>query len=82
MTETKEGGLEDGCPQLREQHVQRPCGGQGEGGEADTVFVLEDGATLKNVIIGADQGEGVYCLGSCNLEVRLCRGIDKESDYF
>jgi hypothetical protein len=37
-------------------------------GEADTVFVLRDGATLKNVIIGADQGEGVYCLGSCNLE--------------
>lgn len=37
-------------------------------GEADTVFVLEDGATLKNVIIGADQKEGVYCLGSCNLE--------------
>jgi hypothetical protein len=23
---------------------------------------------LRNVIIGADQGEGVYCLGSCNLE--------------
>ncbi|KEY73911.1 hypothetical protein S7711_07755 [Stachybotrys chartarum IBT 7711] len=45
-----------------------PCGGQGEGGEADTVFVLEDGATLRNVIIGADQGEGVYCLGSCTLE--------------
>ncbi|KAK7224372.1 hypothetical protein V2G26_012375 [Clonostachys chloroleuca] len=44
------------------------CGGQSEGGEADTVFVLRDGATLKNVIIGADQGEGVYCLGSCNLE--------------
>jgi hypothetical protein len=40
-----------------------PCGGQGEGGEADTVFVLEDGATLRNVIIGADQSEGVYCLG-------------------
>jgi hypothetical protein len=37
-------------------------------GEADTVFVLEEGATLRNVIIGADQGEGVYCLGSCNLE--------------
>jgi hypothetical protein len=45
-----------------------PCGGQGEGGEADTVFVLEDGATLRNVIIGADQSEGVYCLGSCTLE--------------
>ncbi|KAH6894720.1 family 3 polysaccharide lyase [Thelonectria olida] len=44
------------------------CTGQSEGGEADTVFVLEEGATLKNVIIGADQKEGVYCLGSCNLE--------------
>lgn len=44
------------------------CSGQSEGGEDDTVFVLEDGATLKNVIIGADQKEGVYCLGSCNLE--------------
>jgi hypothetical protein len=33
------------------------------------VFILEDGATLRNVIIGADQGEGVYCLGSCNIEM-------------
>jgi hypothetical protein len=37
-------------------------------GEKDTVFVLEDGATLRNVIIGANQKEGVYCKGSCNLE--------------
>lgn len=37
-------------------------------GEDDTVFVLENGATLRNVIIGADQSEGIYCLGSCNLE--------------
>lgn len=44
------------------------CSGQTEGGEKDTVFVLEDGATLRNVIIGADQSEGVYCLGACNLE--------------
>ncbi|KAG9251091.1 pectate lyase [Emericellopsis atlantica] len=44
------------------------CTGQSEGGEADTVFVLEEGATLRNVIIGANQGEGVYCLGSCTLE--------------
>jgi hypothetical protein len=39
------------------------CSGQSEGGEKDTVFVLEDGATLRNVIIGKDQAEGVYCLG-------------------
>ncbi|KAH6689918.1 pectate lyase D [Plectosphaerella plurivora] len=45
-----------------------PCS-SGEGGEADTVFILEDGATLRNVIIGADQGEGIYCKGSCNIEM-------------
>lgn len=44
------------------------CGGQTEGGEKDTVFVLENGATLRNVIIGKDQAEGIYCKGSCNLE--------------
>ncbi|KAF9049470.1 polysaccharide lyase family 3 protein [Hymenopellis radicata] len=42
------------------------CGG-GEGGEGDAVFLLKDGASLSNVVIGADQGEGVHCLGSCTL---------------
>lgn len=37
-------------------------------GEKDTVFVLEEGAKLRNVIIGANQREGVYCKGSCTLE--------------
>ncbi|KAL1635916.1 hypothetical protein SLS58_010021 [Diplodia intermedia] len=41
---------------------------ESEGGEADAVFVLEDGATLSNAIIGADQSEGVYCLGACTVE--------------
>ncbi|KAM0540224.1 hypothetical protein ACHAPJ_013622 [Fusarium lateritium] len=44
------------------------CTGQSEGGDADAVFLLEEGATLKNVIIGKNQKEGVHCLGSCNLE--------------
>ncbi|KAL0262772.1 hypothetical protein SLS55_001745 [Diplodia seriata] len=44
------------------------CTGQKEGGNKDAVFLLEDGATLKNVIIGEDQIEGVHCLGSCTLE--------------
>ncbi|KAI8922310.1 pectate lyase [Powellomyces hirtus] len=44
------------------------CEGQGEGGSKDTVFLLEDGATLKNVIIGKNQREGVYCLGACTIE--------------
>ncbi|KIY61621.1 polysaccharide lyase family 3 protein [Cylindrobasidium torrendii FP15055 ss-10] len=43
------------------------CGGQSEGGDSDAVFLLEDGASLSNVIIGADQNEGVHCKGSCTL---------------
>ncbi|KAL3458435.1 pectate lyase-domain-containing protein [Aspergillus heterothallicus] len=44
------------------------CNGQTEGGQSDTVFVLQAGATLRNAIIGPDQSEGVYCLGSCTIE--------------
>ncbi|KAG8710693.1 hypothetical protein FRC08_016829 [Ceratobasidium sp. 394] len=43
------------------------CTGQKEGGDKDAVFILESGATLKNVVIGADQAEGIHCLGPCNL---------------
>lgn len=39
------------------------CTGQKEGGDKDAVFLLEEGATLKNVVIGANQAEGVHCLG-------------------
>ncbi|KAI5274747.1 pectate lyase-like protein [Aureobasidium subglaciale] len=44
------------------------CSGQTEGGKADAVFLLEAGATLKNVIIGKNQAEGVHCDGHCTLE--------------
>lgn len=44
------------------------CTGQDEGGDADAVFLLESGATLKNAIIGADQIEGVHCKGTCTVE--------------
>lgn len=47
------------------------CTGQAEGGDKDAVFQLENGATLKNVIIGADQIEGIHCKGSCTLESTL-----------
>ncbi|KAL7269414.1 hypothetical protein RUND412_007931 [Rhizina undulata] len=46
----------------------KSCTGQAEGGNKDAVFLLEDGATLKNAIIGADQIEGVHCLGSCTIQ--------------
>ena len=32
------------------------CTGQAEGGDSDAVFILKDGATLKNAIIGMSIG--------------------------
>ena len=34
-----------------------------EGGKADAVFLLEKGATLKNVVLGANSVEHVHCIG-------------------
>ncbi|KAM5352213.1 hypothetical protein ACJ41O_004936 [Fusarium nematophilum] len=44
------------------------CQDQTETGEDDAMFILEDGATLRNVIIGPGQAEGVHCKGTCTLE--------------
>ncbi|KAJ1303924.1 hypothetical protein OPQ81_008335 [Rhizoctonia solani] len=43
------------------------CEGQKEGGDKDAVFILESGATIKNVVIGANQAEGIHCKGSCSI---------------
>ncbi|KAH9141636.1 hypothetical protein AeRB84_014207 [Aphanomyces euteiches] len=37
------------------------CTEQAEGGKESAVFLVEPGATLKNVIIGKSQAEGVHC---------------------
>ncbi|KAH4939390.1 pectate lyase [Parastagonospora nodorum] len=44
------------------------CTGQTEGGDKDAVFIVENGGTLKNAIIGKDQIEGVHCKGACTIE--------------
>ncbi|MEV4510465.1 pectate lyase [Dactylosporangium sp. NPDC049525] len=41
-------------------------GGQGE--SQDPVFELANGATIKNVIIGAPAGDGIHCLGTCTIQ--------------
>ncbi|EXJ80119.1 pectate lyase [Capronia coronata CBS 617.96] len=46
----------------------KACTGQAEGGDAEAVFLVKDGGTIKNVIIGANQAEGIHCLGSCTIE--------------
>ena len=62
------------------------CTGQEEGGDSDAVFILKDGATLKNAIIGADQIEGVHCEGSCTIEnvwwEAVCEGESACSSNF
>lgn len=37
-----------------------------EGGEP--VFVLEEGASISNVIIGPNQIDGIHCYGGCTIE--------------
>ncbi|MDZ7924309.1 MAG: pectate lyase [Marinagarivorans sp.] len=41
-------------------------GGQAEG--QPSLFALEDGATLRNVVIGNLSADGVHCYGSCLIE--------------
>ncbi|PPQ69021.1 hypothetical protein CVT24_000096 [Panaeolus cyanescens] len=53
---------------IRYDRGSNACNGQSEGGDSDAVFLLEEGATLKNVVIGPSQSEGVHCLGSCTLD--------------
>ena len=44
--------------------VAPSCQGQSETTEADAMFILEDGATISNAIIGASQAEGIHCRGT------------------
>lgn len=44
----------------------------GEGGDSDAVFLVKAGGTLQNCIIGANQMEGVHCLGACTLKF-ICK---------
>jgi hypothetical protein len=46
----------------------RACDSDADGGSDGAVFILENGATLSNVIIGANQLEGVHCKGACTLK--------------
>lgn len=45
----------------------QPCDSDEDTGSENAVFILEDGATLSNVIIGANALEGVHCEGACTL---------------
>lgn len=51
----------------REYDRGRPCNSDDDTGSESAVFILQNGASLSNVIIGANALEGVHCLGSCTL---------------
>lgn len=51
------------------QRVHSDGLGDGEQGEGQKpIFQLEDGATLKNVVLGKPAADGVHCMGSCTLQ--------------
>lgn len=51
----------------REFDRGQPCDSDADTGSDSAVFILNDGATLSNVIIGANALEGVHCKGSCTV---------------
>ncbi|OBT45133.1 hypothetical protein VE00_04290 [Pseudogymnoascus sp. WSF 3629] len=52
----------------REYDRGRDCDIDDDTSRESAVFVLENGATLSNVIIGVRQLEGVHCKGACTLK--------------
>ncbi|KAJ4345078.1 hypothetical protein N0V95_005959 [Ascochyta clinopodiicola] len=52
----------------REYDRGRPCNSDADTGSASAVFILNDGVTLSNVIIGVNALEGIHCKGSCTLK--------------
>ncbi|KAF1943590.1 pectate lyase [Clathrospora elynae] len=45
----------------------QPCDSDEDTGSSNAVFILNNSASISNVIIGANSLEGVHCLGSCTL---------------
>lgn len=57
-------GVFDGGMERWHRTSYSVCQDQTETGDADAIFILENGATLKNAIIGLNQAEGVHCRGT------------------
>ncbi|KAF3010613.1 hypothetical protein E8E13_003157 [Curvularia kusanoi] len=52
----------------RYERVEGSCNEQAEGTDADAVFNLMPGATIRNVVIGKHQSEGIHALGDAWVE--------------
>jgi len=56
------------CGMKKYERPVGSCNEQAEGTDADTVFNLMPGSTLRNCIIGKHQSEGVHALGDAWVE--------------
>lgn len=52
----------------RYERPEGSCNEQAEGTDADAVFNLMPGSTIRNVIIGKHQAEGIHALGDAWVE--------------
>lgn len=52
----------------RYERPEGSCSEQAEGTDADAVFNLLPGATIRNVVIGKHQSEGIHALGDAWVE--------------
>ncbi|MGA5064578.1 pectate lyase [Streptomyces exfoliatus] len=57
-------------------------GSDGQGESQKPVFVLKDGAILKNVILGSPAADGVHCLGSCTLQNVWWENVGEDAATF
>ncbi|KAF2009363.1 polysaccharide lyase family 3 protein [Aaosphaeria arxii CBS 175.79] len=51
----------------------------GDTGSDNAVFILEDGATIEDVIIGPKQLEGIHCKGKCTIRRAWFRDICEDA---
>lgn len=66
----------------RYERPEGSCNEQAEGTDADAVFNLLPGSTIRNVIIGKHQSEGIHALGDAwveNGEI-ICRFVEYLND--
>ncbi|GCD20829.1 pectate lyase [Cellulomonas algicola] len=59
--------------------------GISSGGQSESqppMFLLSDGAVLKNVILGSGAGDGVHCTGTCTLENVWWEDVEEDAATF
>ncbi|KAI8807719.1 pectate lyase-domain-containing protein [Cladochytrium replicatum] len=51
----------------------------GEAGTTGAVFIVQNGATVKNVVIGSNQREGIHCAGPCTIDNVTIKRVCEDS---